>query len=80
MTNLTAVLGAMHRPTLLVKAAHLAAHSRAAHRRAKRRRVPVLLAEEEKLNAARLGGGLGYSAARHVEVMSALLTAARFNP
>lgn len=77
MTDLTAMLGAMYRPPLLIAAAHMAAQTRAAQRRAKRRPVCVLLAEEEKLNAARLGGGLGYSPARHVDVMSALLSAAR---
>jgi hypothetical protein len=39
--------------------------------------VDALLAEEETLNAARLGGGLGYSPSRHVQVMSALMRAAR---
>jgi hypothetical protein len=48
-------------------------------RRAPGRRRPFakLLAEEETLNHARLGGGLGYSPSRHVQVMSALMRAAR---
>jgi hypothetical protein len=37
---------------------------------------PNLLAEEEMLNDARLGGGLGYSPRRHVQVMSALMCGA----
>lgn len=77
MSDLMGTLTTMQRPGLLVRAAHLAADTGAAHRRAARRPVRALLAEEESLNAARLGGGMGYSPTRHVEVMSALLTAAR---
>jgi hypothetical protein len=77
MTNLTTTLKRMYRPSLLVQAARMAALTGDAHRRAARRPVAALLAEEEKLNAARLGGGLGYSPTRHVEVMSAILSAAR---
>jgi hypothetical protein len=77
MTDLTTTLQNMYRPNLLVQAARMAALTGAAQRRAARRPVAALLAEEEKLNAARLGGGLGYSPSRHVEVMSAILSAAR---
>lgn len=77
MPNLTTILTHMHRPGLLLRAARMAALTGDAHRRAHRRPVTALLAEEEKLNAARLGGGLGYSPTRHVEVMSAILCAAR---
>lgn len=77
MPNLLATLSEMHRPGLLLRAARLAALSPDAHRRAGRRPVGALLAEEQALNAARLGGGLGYSPTRHVEVMSAILSAAR---
>lgn len=77
MTDLTATLTHMQRPGLLLRAARMAALTGDAHRRAKRRPVRTLLAEEEALNAARLGGGLGYSPTRHVEVMSAILCAAR---
>ncbi|NKX46413.1 DUF6477 family protein [Roseicyclus persicicus] len=77
MTDLTAALSRMRRPGLLLRAARMAALTGDAHRRAARRPVQALLAEEEKLNAARLGGGLGYSPTRHVEVMSAILCAAR---
>ena len=80
MTDLTTRLKNMYRPRLLVQAAQLAALTGAAHRHAARRPVAALLAEEETLNAARLGGGLGYSPTRHVEVMSAILTAARAAP
>jgi hypothetical protein len=77
MSDLMGTLGTMRRPGLLLQAARIAADTGAAHRRAARRPVNALLAEEETLNAARLGGGLGYSPRRHVEVMSALLSAAR---
>jgi hypothetical protein len=77
MSDLMSTLSHMHRPGLLVRAARMAAMTGDAHRRANRRPVGALLAEEEKLNAARLGGGLGYSPTRHVEVMSAILCAAR---
>ena len=77
MTDLSTMLKQMYRPRLLVQAARMAALTGDAHRRAARRQVAALLAEEEKLNAARLGGGLGYSPTRHVEVMSAILNAAR---
>lgn len=80
MSDLMGTLGAMRRPGLLLHAARIAADTGAAHRRAARRPVHALLAEEETLNAARLGGGLGYSPRRHVEVMSALLSAARSVP
>ena len=77
MTDLMRTLSTMRRPGLLVRAASMAAETGDAHRRATRRPPRALLAEEEALNAARLGGGLGYSPTRHVEVMSALLCAAR---
>ena len=77
MSDLTATLSSMRRPGLLLRAARMAALTGDAHRRANRRPVQVLLAEEDRLNAARLGGGLGYSPTRHVEVMSAILRAAR---
>nr|WP_300982871.1 DUF6477 family protein [Roseicyclus sp.] len=74
---MTKTLAAMLRPRLLITAARMAALTHDAQRRAKRRPVAVLLAEEDKLNTARLGDGLGYSPSRHVAVMSALLCAAR---
>ena len=77
MTDLTAALLGMTRPGLLIRAARMAARTHAAERRAARRPVAALLAEEQKLNQARLGGELGYSPTRHVTVMSALLCAAR---
>ncbi|MBF9042150.1 hypothetical protein HKCCE4037_02340 [Rhodobacterales bacterium HKCCE4037] len=77
MKDLNAHLMTLRRPGLLVRAATLACDTGDAHRRAKRRPVGKLLAEEEMLNAARIGGGLGYSPTRHVQVMSAILAAAR---
>lgn len=77
MSDLTTRLAALRRPAMLVRAAQIAAQSACAERRAQRRPVAKLLAEEETLNAARLGGGLGYSPRRHVQVMSALMSAAR---
>ena len=77
MTELTATLAAMYRPRLLITAARMAALTHDAQRRAARRPIAALLAEEDKLSTARLGDGLGYSPSRHVAVMSALLCAAR---
>lgn len=77
MSDLAHRLSQMHRPGLLLRAARLAALSGDAERRARRRPVQRLLEEESLLNAARMGGGLGYSPSRHVEVMSAILCAAR---
>lgn len=77
MTDLTVTLAAMLRPRLLITAARMAALSHDAQRRATRRPIAALLAEEDCLNRARLSDGLGYSASRHVAVMSALLCAAR---
>ena len=77
MSDLAQRLSHMHRPGLLLRAARLAAMSGDAERRARRRPVQRLLEEEAVLNAARMGGGLGYSPSRHVEVMSAILCAAR---
>lgn len=76
MTDLIGTLSTMQRPGLLVQAARMAAGSEAAHRRANRRPVRALLAEESALNEARVGHALGYSPTRHVEVMSALISAA----
>jgi hypothetical protein len=77
MTDLDTHLARLRRPGLLVRAAQMAASAPCAARRAGRRPVTKLLAEEAMLNAARLGGGLGYSPRRHVQVMSALMFAAR---
>ncbi len=77
MSDLQTRLACLRRPRLLVSAARVAATSACAGRRARRRPVARLLDEEAALEAARLGGGLGYSPRRHVQVMSALMTAAR---
>lgn len=77
MPTLHATLSNMRRPSLLVQAAQHAAQSGAALRHTHHRPTPILLAEEERLNTARLNGGLGYSPLRHVEVMGALLHAAQ---
>lgn len=77
MTDLTTHLAGLRRPGLLVRAATMACETGDAHRRAKRRPVTKLLAEEEMLDAARMGGGVGYSPTRHVQVMSAILAVAR---
>jgi hypothetical protein len=77
MTDLERQLSRLHRPGLLVQAARVAANAPCAARRAGRRPFAKLLAEEEMLNDARLGDGLSYSPRRHVQVMSALMCAAR---
>ncbi|MFW5655626.1 MAG: DUF6477 family protein [Roseicyclus sp.] len=75
-SDLSTQLQALRRPRLLVQAARIAATAPCAHRRAQRRPVSKLLAEEATLNAARLGDGPGYSPRRHVQVISALMSAA----
>ena len=77
MNDLPTQLAGLSRPGLLIEAARIAALAPCAARRAQRRPVTRLLAEEEMLNAARMGGGLGYSPRRHVQVISALMAAAR---
>jgi hypothetical protein len=77
MTDLGTRLATLRRPGLLVRAAQIAALAHCAERRARRRPAARLLAEEAALEAARLGGGLGYSPRRHVQVMSALMSLAR---
>lgn len=75
-SDLSTHLKALRRPGLLVRAARIAATAPCAQRRAQRRPVAKLLAEEATLNAARLDDDLGYSARRHVQVISALMSAA----
>jgi hypothetical protein len=75
-SDLSTQLQALRRPGLLLKAARIAATAPCAHRRAQRRPVSKLLAEEATLNAARLRDGPGYSPRRHVQVISALMSAA----
>ena len=76
MTDHEMQLARLRRPGLLVRTAQMAACAPCAARRAGRRPFAKLLAEEATLNAARLGDGLGYSPRRHVQVMSALMSAA----
>lgn len=75
--DLSTHLKEMRRPSLLVEAARHAALAPCARRRAERRSVAKLLAEEHALNAARLEDGPRYSPLRHVQVISALMVAAR---
>ena len=77
MLTLHATLSTMRRPTLLMQAARYAAQDSKDLGRISQRPVSTLLIEEERLNTARLHGGLGYSPLRHVEVMGAILSAAR---
>ena len=74
--DLATLLRTLHRPGLLVEAARIASMAPCARRRAQRRPIAKLLAEEALLNAARLGDGLTYSPRRHVQVISALMSAA----
>jgi len=91
MTDVTALLAALRRPRLLIRAARfgLAEYNRERDLR-RLMRLPVapsparavdsLIAEEARLEAIRLAGEASYSVARHVEVLIALMAEARLLP
>ncbi len=91
MTHPLSLLSSLQRPRLLIRAAR---HGLVDYRRDRDLRrligtaaapspdisVRRLLSEEERLETIRRSGDLGYSLARHVEVLIALIAEARLLP
>mgnify|MGYP003398016306 FL=1 len=86
MTDFRALLSNLRRPRLLIRAAHCGMADYRRDRDLRRlvgdtaaadRCVPRLLAEEEKLETYRVNGDAGYSIARHIEVLIALISEVR---
>ena len=86
MTDFRALLSNLRRPRLLIRAAHCGMADYRRERDLQRlvgdtaaadRCVPRLLAEEEKLETYRVNGDAGYSIARHIEVLIALISEVR---
>lgn len=88
MTNLLDVLAQLRRPRLLMRAARfglaeyrrtpaLRARLAAAGAQSQEGIVAALIQGEAELEARRLAGDAGYSVARHVEVLIALMAEAR---
>lgn len=91
MTELTSLLGALRRPRLLIRAARfgLAEYRRtpalrrlfaAAGAHTPAQVIALLLAREAEPEARRKSGDAGYSVARHVELLIALMAEARLLP
>ena len=84
MTELAATLSMMRRPPLLVRAARFGAAVMAGRSRksdgSHQPSLNRLLEEEEALNMARITGEAGYSPTRHVEILTALVSAATPTP
>ncbi len=81
-TDFRALLSDLRRPQMLIRAARLGLTEYRRDRDLKRlidgepapdRSVPRLLTEEDKLEQTRQRGDAGYSVARHIEVMIALM-------
>ncbi len=91
MTDLAAVLHALRRPRILVRAARCGVADYRRERDLKRilrqgrsavpgQAIGSLLAEETRLEATRAAGDATYSIQRHVAVLTALLAEARLLP
>ena len=91
MTDILQILANLHRPKLLVRAAHFGLEEYNRDRDLKRvmksgntpspaRAVSSLMAEEAALEETRQTGGSNYSVRRHVEVLIALMAEARLLP
>lgn len=91
MTDFRALLADLRRPRLLIRAAR---HGLADYRRDRDLKrlvqlhgpatpeaaLPRLLSEEERLEEIRRSGDAGYSLARHIEVLIALMAEVRLLP
>ncbi len=89
MTDFRTLLSNLRRPRLLIRAARfgMSDYSRerdlrrlGEHSAAPERVVPHLLRTEELLEETRKAGDAGYSVARHIEVLIALMAEARLLP
>lgn len=89
MSDFRALLSTLRRPRLLIRAAHCGMVDYHRERDLKRllksslspeHVVGHLMEEEERLEATRRAGALGYSVARHIEVLIALMVEVRLLP
>lgn len=89
MTDFRAELAQMHRPRLLIQAARLGQHDYRRDRDLRRlggqtlrtiEIVPILIAEERAVEAARKAGSVGYSISHHIELLIALMAEIRLLP
>ncbi|MDP3263204.1 MAG: DUF6477 family protein [Tabrizicola sp.] len=86
MSDFRTILANLRRPRLLMRAARFGLGDYSRERDLRRlvkcdhspeQTVPTLLVEEERLEQTRLRGDLGYSVARHIDVLIALLAEAQ---
>lgn len=88
MTDVTALLADLRRPRLLIRAARFGLSEYRRDRDLRRllpaaapaspeAALPCLLSEEDRLERRRRAGDAGYSVARHIEVLIALMAEAR---
>lgn len=89
MTDFRALLSSLRRPRLLIRAAHCGMVDYRRERDLKRllkgshspeHVLGHLMEEEERLEATRRAGALGYSVSRHIEVLIALMVEVRLLP
>lgn len=89
MSDFRTLLSSLRRPRMLIRAAHCGMVDYRRERDLQRllkgvhspeRIVGHLMEEEERLEATRLAGEIGYSVARHIEVLIALMVEIRLLP
>jgi Family of unknown function (DUF6477) len=89
MTDFRALLAQMHRPRLLIRAARFGMADYRRDRDLRRLGAPMapaeqavttLMRDEERLEQTRCSGDAGYSVARHIDVLIALMAEVRLLP
>ena len=89
MTDFRKTLADLRRPRLLIRAARFGLSDYRRDRDLRRivapastpeRTLPHLMAEEDRLETCRQAGDAGYSIARHIEVLVALMAEVRLLP
>jgi hypothetical protein len=91
MTDFAAILAALRRPRILIRAARAGVSDyrrerdlkrllRLSRATAPRQALGTLLAEEDRLEATRAAGDATYNLQRHVAVLTAILAEARLLP